>query len=54
MAAVSAVLRSWKESHHQKLRVSRRVFDSIDIDGSGLVNQAEFLQYILLREGKEP
>ena len=34
------------------MRVSRKVFNSIDKDGTGAINRHEFLQYMLVREGK--
>lgn len=41
-----------KESYTKKLKVSRKLFDKIDQDKSGSINQHEFLRYVLLREGK--
>lgn len=52
VAAVSALLQEVKESYTKKLKVSRKLFDKIDQDKSGSINQHEFLRYVLLREGK--
>ena len=52
VAAVSALLQDVKESYTKKLKVSRKLFDKIDQDKSGSINQHEFLRYVLLREGK--
>ena len=52
VAAVSALLQEVKESYTKKLKVSRKLFDKIDQDRSGSINQHEFLRYVLLREGK--
>ncbi len=52
VAAVSTLLQRAKKSHQKKMKVSRRLFNKMDRDGSGAINHHEFLRYVLVLEGK--
>ncbi|CAJ1346983.1 unnamed protein product, partial [Effrenium voratum] len=52
VAAVSSTLHSFRASYLKKCRMTRKVFDSVDADKSGSIDRHEFMQYILVREGK--